>query len=331
MCANTSENITSDIFEKTLTLISDVILLSKYNFACALKENVFYYLGAYLDKIPSQYYNETILDIVIKWKDFYITHYTFFQQCLLPYNKQLRSFTKYILLNHNILLKFKDKQYKSIWEHITALMNSNTVEFIIKDIAIDKLLRYLLTVDKQRYSSYCCILHHKAIASKKENEKVSNINYYIQPVQHALIEVVTYDIEHNKCTIIKMLSLLSLDLSPCLQKFVITTFILFINNVKLLPKQFEMLSSNLTKNDNYIKDILLYMLTVSLPDVRSELVFLITILTDKFPTMFGPRSKLFIKDNILAGIVKANYAIKDIDNNTTTTTLDENVNLKNKF
>ena len=208
-------------------------------------------------------------------------------------------------------------------------MNANTVKFIIKDIAIDKLLRYLLTVDKQRYSSYCCILHYKALASKKE--KVSNINYYIQPVQHALIEVVTYDIKHNECTIIKMLSLLSLDLSLCLQKFVITTFILFINNVKLLPEQFEMLSSNLTKNDNYIKDILLYMLTVSLPDVRSELVFLITILTDKFPTMFGPRSKLFIKDNILAGIVKVNYAIKDIDSSTTTTTVDENVNLKNKF
>jgi hypothetical protein len=320
MCANTSENITSDIFEKTLTLISDVILLSKYNFVCALKENMFYYLGAYLDKIPSQYYNETVLDIVIKWKDFYITHYMFFQRCLLPYNKQFRSFTKYILLNHNILLKFKDKQYKSIWEHITALMNANTVEFIIKDIAIDKLLRYLLTVDKQRYSSYCCILHHKAIASKKENEKVSNINYYLQPVQHTLIEVVTYNIEHNECSIIKMLSLLSLDLSPCLQKFIITTFILFINNVKLLPKQFEMLSSNLTKNDNYIKDILLYMLTVSLPDVRSELVFLITILTDKFPTIFGPRSKLFIKDNILAGIVKVNYAIRDIDSSTTANT-----------
>ena len=331
MCANTSENITSDIFEKTLTLISDVILLSKYNFACALKENMFYYLGAYLDKIPSQYYNETVLDIVIKWKDFYITHYMFFQQCLLPYNKQFRSFTKYILLNHNILLKFKDKQYKGIWEHITALMNANTVEFIIKDIAIDKLLRYLLTVDKQRYSSYCCILHHKAITSKKENEKVSNINYYIQPVQHALIEVVTYNIKHNECSIIKMLSLLSLDLSPCLQKFIITTFILFINNVKLLPEQFEMLTSNLTKNDNYIKDILLYMLTVSLPDVRSELVFLITILTDKFPTMFGTRSKLFIKDNILTGIVKVNYAIRDIDSSTTTTTLDVNANLKNKF
>ena len=335
MCANTSENITSDIFEKTLSLISDVILLSKYNFVCALKENMFYYLGAYLDKIPSQYYNETIFDIVIKWKDFYITHYTFFQQWLLPYNKQFRSFTKYILLNYNILFKFKDKQYKTIWEHITALMNANTVEFIIKDIAIDKLLRYLLTVDKQRYSTYCCMLHHKAVASKKENGTVNNINYYIQPVQPALIEVIKYDIEHNECSIIKMLSLLSLDLSPCLQKFIIATFILFINNVKLLPEQFEMFRNNLTTNDNYIKDILLYVLTVSLPDVRSELVFLITLLTDKFPTMFGTRSKMFIKDNILAGIVKVNYAIRDVDSSSSTpsssSTSNVNANLKNKF
>ena len=312
LCASTSETIASDVFEKTLALISDVILLSKYNFACALRENLFYYLSAYFERMPSQYFSEAVFDIVIKWKDFYIAHYTFYQQTLVPYAKQLRSFPKCILLNCSILLKFKDKLYKAMWEHITALMGANTVECVIKDVAIDKLLRYLLAVDERRYSTYCCLLHQKAIAAKTESAAVNNVIHYIQPVQHALIEVIKYDIDHNEFSVIKMLSLLALDLSPCLQKFVITTFILFINNVKMLPEQFETLRNNLTKNDNYIKDILLYVLTVSLPDVRSELVFLITILTDKFPTMFGPRSKLFIKENILAGVVKVNYAIKDI-------------------
>ena len=306
-----ASTLTQDEFDSLVALTTGVVTTSKYNFLSALTGRFFIYLSAFLEQIPPQYYTASTLDYFMQLNTFYITHYPFFQQSLLSNDKALRSFIKYVIANRNIILKFSDGNYAHMWEQIGMTLRKSP-SVIMKNLSIERILRFLLSLDKHRYNKFCCDVHHKAIASSSPGADTAELSTYINPLSSIIVHVIQHNIAQNQNDYIQVLTLLSFDVSPCLQKFLITTFTMFISedNASLSPFQLE----NMKKlfMDNSIKDVLLFVLTVSLPDVRVELIHLIIILTDKFPTLFDSKSKLFIKDNILAGIIKPNYAVKEL-------------------
>ena len=329
-----ANTLTQDDFDSLIALTTDIITTSKYNFLSALTGRFFIYLSAFLEQIPSQYYTANTLDYFKQLNTFYITNYAFFQYSLLSNDKALRSFIKYIIVNRNIILKFSDNNYKQIWEQIGMILKKS-LGIIMKNLSIEKLLRFLISLDKQRYNKFCCDMHHKAITSSTSTTDTAELSTYINPLSTIIIHIIQHNITQNQNDYIQLLTLLSFDLSPCLQKFLITTFTSFINkdDTSLTPFQLENMKKLFI--DNSIKDVLLFVLTVSLPDVRVELIQLIIILTDKFPTLFDNKSKLFIKDNILAGIIKPNYAVKELKEtrnsiNTITTNSNSNSNNNSK-
>ena len=324
-----ANTLTQDNFDSVIALTTDIITTSRYNFLSALTGRFFIYLSAFLEQIPSQYYSASTLDYFMTLNTFYITHYAFFQQSLLSNDKALRSFIKYIIVNRNIILKFSDNNYKQIWEQIGMILKKSP-GVIMKNLSIEKILRFLLSLDKHRYNKFCCDIHYNAITSSSASSTtdIADLSTYINPLSTIIIHIIQHNITQNQNDYIQLLTLLSFDVSPCLQKFLITTFTTFINkeDTSLTPFQLENMKKLFI--DNSIKDVLLFVLTVSLPDVRVELIHLIIILTDKFPILFDNKSKLFIKDNILAGIIKPNYAVKELKetNTNTTSTINSNRN-----
>ena len=305
--------------EKTFNKFMDVVALVFSHLVAIFrmsdrKTMFFSILSQFLEKLPDNLYTahlsnklKDISSVLSNYKD---------DDNFLVINQQ---FIEYILLNQKILLKFPFSIQKDFINQIVEFINSKSkTKATIKIIEI---INILLFYDSQRYKKYCCKRHRDYFLYSNNNEIMSpELNDIIEPIFKLIKELfnkyilqfkVVKDIKFiNDYNIDKLFDLLTIDISPCLQKNILSIF------YRLKSEQKEVILK-LNKNRKFIF-ILLYLIKTSIFDDIKLLAFNFAMLLsdDKFlgsennPTLVATNKKIrkYIEFNILP------YSLIDEDN-----------------
>ena len=301
--------LTEEVFIKIMHLIKKIITGKKYNLFEANHSKFFSHLGLFIEKFPSEIFNNNILNIFYE-----IGKETF--QYIEDKNYFSSTFVNMILLNEKIFSKFSEENQLKLWDDINKFFTSDYSQ--LKDsLNMSKICLIIRFYDKDRYNKYCC-KKHANLFKLSDNDNISNImNPDMNTKVGKLFETIQLFVnklsdEHDTVNLFK---LLSLDLSPCLQKKIIITYQYFFENHKISNEYKLEALKILIKNDFF--DIFEYVLSVSLLDVRIELLELFRIISINFKAKiekYIEDNKLVIIDYLGEYLLPSNLKVK-IDNN----------------
>ena len=304
--------LTEEILLKYMHIIKKIINGNKHNLILAKNTNFFSHLGLFLEKFPSKIFTNTILNIFHE-----IGKETF--QYTDDKQKFSYTFVNMVLLNEKIFSKFTEENQLKLWDDMNKFFTSDYSQ--LKDsLNMSKICLLLRFYDKDRYIKYCCKKHanlfelsevEKDVMDPDMNTKVGKLFETIQLYINKL---------SNEPDTINLFKLLSLDLSPCLQKKIIMVYQFFFDNHKIQDNIKEKALDNLIKNQFF--EIFEYVLSISLLDVRIELIELFRIISIEFKQKiekYIDDKKLiimdYIGDNLLPDNLKASIEDKESKDN----------------
>ena len=308
--------LTEEILLKYMHIIKKIINGNKNNLILANNTNFFSHVGLFLEKFPSKIFTNTILNI------FYEIGKEAFQYTD-DKKKFSYTFVNMVLLNEKIFSKFTEENQLKLWDEMNKFFTSDYSQ--LKDsLNMSKICLLLRFYDKDRYIKYCCKKHSNLFKySEEEKENISNI---MDPDMNTkvgkLFETIQLYINKlsNEPDTINLFKLLSLDLSPCLQKKIIMAYQYFFDNHKIENGIKEKALDNLITNQFF--EIFEYVLSISLLDVRIELVELFRIISIEFKQKiekYIDDKKLiimdYIGDNLLPDNLKASIENKENKDN----------------
>ena len=266
--------LTEEILLKYMHIVKKIINGKKDNLIFANNSNFFSHLGLLLEKFPSEIFTKTILKI------FYdIGKETF--QYTDDKNKFSFTFVNMILLNEKIFSKFSEENQLKLWDDINKFFTSDYLQ-LKESLNMSKICLLLRFYDKDRYNKYCCKKHANLFKLSEED----NINNIMNPDMNTkvgkLFETIQLYVNQlsNEADTINLFKLLALDLSPCLQKKIIIVYQYFFDNHKISEEVKEKAFDNLIKNQFF--EIFEYVISISLLDVRIELIELLRIISIEF-------------------------------------------------
>ena len=266
-------------FLKYMTIIKKIINGKKLNLLDSNKHKFFSSLELFLEKFPPHIFTEQILDIFLQ-----IGKETFGSEDDIEEN-----FVNMILLNEKIFSKFSVEVQQKLWEGVHAFFTSDYLQ-MKESIPMSKICLLLRFYDSKRYDKFCCKKHADLFKSNKKEKNENEINNEqnvmnpdMNTTVNKLFETIQLylekfpDEEDND----NLFKLLTLDLSPCLQIKIIRAYINFFNNKK---RKDGNLKSKVIKNllKYNLFDIYEYVLSVSLLDVKVELIEFLKLLMKKY-------------------------------------------------
>ena len=268
------ENIlTEDILLKFMHIIKKIIIGNKKNLNSANNSKFFSHLSLFLERFPSKIFTETILNV------FYVIGKETFQYTESGDKKKLfYTFINIVLLNEKIFSKFSEENQLKLWDYINKFATSDFLVF--KDyLNISKICLLLRFYDKDRYNKYCCKNHANLFKLSDDDNIINVMNPDMNSKVGKLFETIQFYVDYlsNESDTIYLFKLLTLDLSPCLQKKIIITYKNLFKNHKIEKANKDKALHNLIKN-NFI-EIFEYVLSVSLLDVRIQLIELLNIIS----------------------------------------------------
>ena len=243
----------------------------------------FFYLSHFLEKIPSELYGEELNE---KLKSLSIVFFAYEGD---P-NYQLLSqhFLEYVLLNEKILFKFSFELQKNIINQIIVLINEKSKTELLIKVSMIKIIKILLYYDSQKYNKYCCKKHaeyfndsnEKGIMSPELNNIMDSVinlikeifNRYLSQFKNAnkdIKSMISSNQPIKDYGLDLLFDLLTFDISPCLQKTILTLFF----DIKAKPKELYQLN----KNGKFLY-ILLYILKTTLFDDIKSIVYDFTMI-----------------------------------------------------
>ena len=321
-----NKNITYNLVDKDIlserTLLEFLIVIKNLlvghlkNLYDANKSKFFSSLGLFLEKFPSKIYTEKILDVLVDiGKEIFQAEFDY-------KTSRNDNYINMILLNEKIFSKFSEENQRKLWDKVYQFFISDYSQ--MKDsLSISKICLLLRFYDEKRYDEYCCAEHAKIFAKIKNNpislEKEDTIKI-MNPEMGQKVDKLfdTIQIYINKLIIdyesINLYKLLTLDISPCLQNKIIKVYINHFESNNISEEKKIDTLKNLLEND-YI-EITEYALSISLLDVRLEILKLFKIIISNYYNIFlekfstGPNEKKinktrlenvlnFIGDNLL--------------------------------
>ena len=281
--------LTEDILLKYMHIIKKIITGNKTNLISANNSKFFSHLGLFLEKFPSKIFTKTILNIFYE-----IGKETFQYTETNDKNKVSYTFVHMVLLNEKIFSKFSEENQLKLWDDINKFFTSDYSQ--LKDsLNISKICLLLRFYDKDRYNKYCCKKHANLFKLSEEDI----INNIMDPDMNTKVEKLFETIQlyvnilSNESDTVNLFKLLSLDLSPCLQKKIIKTYQHFFDNHKI-SEEIKVIALDNLINNNFF-EIFEYVLSVSLLDVRIELLDLFRIISIKYKE----KIEKYIKENEL--------------------------------
>ena len=296
--------LTESTFYEYISVFKKILVNHHKNIKEAYKKNIFSKLGLFLEKFPSQVFTEKILDIFLE-----IGKEAFqfsFDNTNINNNE---NFLSSILLNEKILSKFNTQNQLKLFETLYQFFTSDYSQ-MKGSLNISKICLLIRFYDENRYNEYCCSYHANLFRPNNTNNNQKSIITVMNPEMNEkigkLFDIIQlyidkFDPDEEEVNLFK---LLSLDLSPCIQKKIIKTYSLhFYSNVVSKDVKLKTVK-NLVKNDFF--DIFEYVLSISLLDIRIELLNLLDFLlkdfknelTSKIPTYMKTIFD-FIADNLL--------------------------------
>ena len=212
------ELLTEDNFELFLQIINNLIKNRKENMKMIEKNNFFMVLCIFFEKYPNYVFTQKILDI------FFEIGKSIFAR--IEQNSELlcSNYFNHILLNEKILSKFDESLQVIFWNNMFKFCESDKSQIGIL-INMNRLCLILRFYDKNKYFEMCCEEHANTfkdefIGSKKiMNPPMNTKLSYLKDIMDLII------LEQEPKYAISLFKLLTLDLSPCLNKFILNVLI----------------------------------------------------------------------------------------------------------
>ena len=262
-------------FLEYFKILNTILIDRENNVVDGNKKKFFSSLGLFLEKFPPNIFTNEILKLFfdIGKEAFKITE-----------NKSKDTFINMILLNEKIISKFSKEDQLKLWDYVKNCFDSDYSQ--MKDsINMRKICMLLRFYDDKRYNEYCCMNHANLFKPKDDKEKYNPkvMNPELSTKIEKFIDIIKIYIDKKlykeEEDVINLYKLLSLDLSPCLQKKIIQIYFCHFQNDKVPIENKKTVLDNLLKN-NFL-EISQYILCISLLDVRIEMLKLFKIITDK--------------------------------------------------
>ena len=276
--------LTEKTFLKYLIIIKKILIGNKLNLYDANSRKFFSSLGLFLEKFPRRVYTQNILNIFLEIG----------KEAFQSDNKDTSfhdNFVNMILLNEKIFSKFTDETQQKLWGGVHNFFISDYLQ--MKDsISMSKICLLLRFYDSKRYDKFCCKSHADLFmpSNINENEEENKINTYKPSIMkpemktkiNKLFETIQLYMDNipNDPDNINLFKLLSLDLSPCLQTKIIQVYKHYFLNEKINNEIKSKVFENLVTNNFF--DIFEYVLSISLMDVRVELIELLRNISKEY-------------------------------------------------
>ena len=201
--------------------------------------------------------------------------------------KSKRNYIHTILLNEKIISKFAEEYQTKLWEVILSLFDSEeNIKRMKNFLNMTKICLFLRFYDQKRYSHFCCKEHSEIFKINSSDSTQMAAKQIMFPEMNAKIEklmcIVQKMIDQGEYSQIdvNLFKLLCFDLSPCLQKYIILIYYRHFTNDRISDERknktlFYLLGANCL-------EIALFVLSVSVMDVRIEAFKLIILIFTKF-------------------------------------------------
>ena len=259
-------------FLEYFKVLNTILLERPRNVIDANNRKFFSSLGLFLEKFPPNIFTNEILKIFLDLgKESY----------QMTENKSKDNFVNMILLNEKIFSKFKKETQLELWDNIQKFFESDYSQ-MVDSLNMSKLYMLLRFYDANRYNEYCCANHANLFKPQDTKEKYNPKVMYpeVNSKVKNIFEIIKLHID--KLTdgeeTAKLYKMLSLDISPCMQKKIIQTYIIHFKNDKIEIDRKKKTLDSLLKN-NFL-EISEYVLCISLLDVRIEMLKLFKVITD---------------------------------------------------
>ena len=252
--------LTEKNLELYLKIIENILNYRNNNIQSTKYSKFFKILCLFLEKYPKYLFSEKILD-------------SFFHigKAMFTNTKESLSKTyfKHILLNEKILSKYESNLHIKFWNYIKLFCESDSsqIEKFINMNSISLLLRFY---DRERYNEMCCKEHLDVFKGEyMKNKKIMNppLNKKLSYMKDVL-DVIIYCQEPKKS--FYLFKLLTLDLSPCLIKFIINIFKKAFEGHKS-DKEWKIEFINQLIKNKY-DAIIINSFIHSLPDIRIDIL-----------------------------------------------------------
>ena len=273
-------------FLKYITIIEKIIIGYKMNLLHANKLKFFSSLELFLERLPSCIFTEQILNLFLKIG----------KEAFGLGDDVEENFVDMILLNEKIFSKFSEEVQQKLWDGVHDFFTSDYLQ--MKElIPISKICLLLRFYDKDRYAKYCC-KKHAQLFDEESGDNILNPDMNIKVGK--LFEIIQLFVDNlsTETETANLFKLLSLDLSPCLQKKIIIVYQKFFDNRKIDGKNKAKAIDILLSNKFF--EIFEYCLSVSLFDVRIELIELLRILQNEFKNKID---EYFSKSKVLINYI----------------------------
>ena len=260
-------------FELFLQIINNLIKDRKENMKTIKKIKFFKILRLFFEKYPNNIFTLKILDI------FFDIGKNLFASIEKNLESLCVNYFNHILLNEKIMSKFDESLQVIFWDNIYKFCESDKslIEILIN---INRLCLILRFYDKNKYTEMCCEEHlnvfkDKFIGSKKVmnptmKTKLSNL----KNIMDLII------LEQDPKNAVNLFKLLTLDLSPCLTKFILNLFINAFEKDSQNGKDWtKKLIEELFKAN--IQVIISNTFIHSLPEIRIDIIRFIYIIYQK--------------------------------------------------
>jgi len=281
--------LTQKTFYEYLNLIKNIIIGKSQNLFNANKSKFFSSLSIFIEKFPPDLFNSNILEILLDiGKEAFCNADKF--------NSSSENYITLILLNEKIVNKYNPENQIILWKNIYSFFTSDDTQ-IKECFNIRKICLLLRLFDQNRYNKYCC-KNHAEVFQNNNNEENNNFDLEImQPEMHEIIDDLFKILQiyvdkfcYEKQTI-NLFQLLSLDLSPCLQKKIFQIYFNYFDNKKI-DLNIKLKSFDILIKNGFI-EIIEYVYSISLLDIRFEIlsffkiIFETKVLKQKFQNYMG--------------------------------------------
>ena len=300
-------------FHIFLEIIKNILKFRKKNMKNFKEIKFFQILSLFIERYPKPFFNEKTLEYF--WE---------IGKSIFPSRFEILSsnYFKHILLNEKILSKYSEDLQVKFWNNLLLFTQSDKYQ-IANYINMNKICLILRFYDKRKYTEMCCEKHLSMIKDEFiGNKTIMNptMEKKLSYLENILTVIINSQEPKNACSLFK---LLTLDLSPCLNLFIINIFIkAFQKNIKTVKWKDQLIMELI---NNKYEVIIINSFIHGLPEIRFAILKLmheihLRLLTIGKGTYFIPFEKM-IKTCFLPQ--KMFYYSKDenknmIDNNNKT-------------
>ena len=247
--------------EVFLQIIINILNLRKLNIEEVKKINFFQVLSLFIERYPKHLFTEKILENFVNLGK---TIFSALDEELLS------SYFEHIFLNEKILSKYSVNLQIKFWKQVVLFCQSDK-EQISTFMNMNRICLILRFYDKNKFSEMCCEKHLAEIKDKYIGNKTI-MNPTMETKLSDLKEVFQLIISAQKTAsgVISLYKLLTLDLSPCLTKFILNVFSYFLKDKNCGDELKNSLRTELINNKYEV--IAINTFIHSLPDVRYDLL-----------------------------------------------------------